>query len=291
MSRKEVVQSLFQNRIGILATMHKKEEVISPILEKELEIKIIVPEGFDSDKFGTFTGDVERTGGQFEAARRKAQGAMALYGETLAIASEGTFGPHPFVPFIPFNREVVSLVDKENDIEISGIATTTETDFNHKVVKSFTEAYEFSLSAGFPETGIVVKVSEGSKDSSEMIKGITTKEELEKAVTFALGKSTNSEVFVETDMRALYNPKRMKNIEAATRDLVKNIRSLCPNCEWPGFKATERKKGLPCKWCKQPTELTLSYQYSCNKCGHNEEKLYPNGIEQADPGNCQYCNP
>ncbi|SEL13466.1 hypothetical protein SAMN04488700_0417 [Carnobacterium iners] len=291
MSQEEVVQSLFQNRIAILATMHKKEEVISPLLEKELGIKTIVPEGFDSDKFGTFTGDVERTGDQFEAARRKAEGAMALYSGTLAIASEGTFGPHPFVPFIPFNREIVMLIDKENGIEISGIAMTTETDFKQKVVKSFTEAYEFSLSAGFPKTGIVVKLSEHSKDLGEMIKGITIKEDLEKAVAYALEKSINNEIFIATDMRASYNPKRMKNIEAATRDLLKNIVCLCPSCQWPGYKITDRKKGLPCKWCNYPTELTLSYRYSCGRCGYNEERNYPDGIEQADPGNCQHCNP
>ena len=39
--------------------MHKKEEVISPILEKELGIKIIIPEEFNSDRYGTFTGDIE----------------------------------------------------------------------------------------------------------------------------------------------------------------------------------------------------------------------------------------
>ena len=36
MDKEKVTHSLFKNRVGILATMHKKEEVISPILEKEL---------------------------------------------------------------------------------------------------------------------------------------------------------------------------------------------------------------------------------------------------------------
>jgi len=291
LDKKEVVLSLFQNRLGVLATMHKKEKVISPILEKELGIKIIVPEGFNSDEFGTFTGDIDRMGNQFEAARHKANGVMESYDKTLAFASEGTFGPHPFSPFIPFNREIVLLVDKENELEISGIATTIETNFSHKIVKNFQEAYDFSLSAGFPEHGMVVKVSEFSKDQTEMIKGIITKEELEKAVKFALERSINGEIFIETDMRALYNPTRMKNIEDATRDLVKNILNLCPKCSWPGFKLTDSKKGLPCSWCGLPTELTLSYHYNCKKCGYSEEKLYPNGVEQADPGNCQYCNP
>lgn len=62
MDKEKVTHSLFKNRVGILATMHKKEEVISPILEKELGIKIIIPEEFNSDRYGTFTGDIERMG-------------------------------------------------------------------------------------------------------------------------------------------------------------------------------------------------------------------------------------
>ena len=291
MDKEKVTHSLFKNREGILATMHKKEEVISPILEKELGIKIIIPEEFNSDRYGTFTGDIERMGNQFEAARHKAIGAMDLCGKTLAFASEGSFGPHPFMPFVPFNREIVLLVDKENDLEISGMATTTETNNSHKIVKSFEEAYKFSLEAGFPEHGIVIKVRESSTDQSEIIKGIVTKEKLENAFKYALRKSDNGEVYIETDMRALYNPTRMKSIEAATRDLVKNIFNYCPECGWPGFKLIDRKKGLPCGWCGYPTELTLSLIYNCNKCGHSEEKFYPNGTEKTDPGNCPYCNP
>ena len=291
MSTKEIIHSFFKNRVGILATMHRKEEVISPILEKELGIKVIVPENFNSDQFGTFTGDIERIGNQFEAARHKARGSMELYGETLAFASEGSFGPHPLIPVLPFNREIILLIDKENDMEIIGTATTTETNFNQKAVKTFKEAYDFSLSVGFPEHAVVIKAEKTLWRETKIIKGITTKKDLEDSFNYALKNSRNNEVSIESDMRALYNPTRMKNIKTATVDLVKNIYNLCPKCSWPGFKLIETKKGLPCSWCKLPTQLILSHQYNCHKCGYTEEKLYPNGIEQADPGQCQYCNP
>lgn len=291
MKNKEVALSFFKNRLCVLATMHKKEEVISPILEKELGLNIIVPEGFNSDQFGTFTGDIERMGDQLEAARHKAINAINLYGKTLAIASEGSFGPHPFMPFIPYNREIVLLVDKENDMEISGISTSTETNYSHKIVSNFEAAYEFSLSAGFPNHGMVIKVNQFSIKPTEMIKGIITKQELKSAVEFALQESTSGQICIETDMRALYNPTRMINIEAATRDLINNIQNLCPECNWPDYKLVERKKGLLCSWCGLPTQLTLVHRYKCKKCKYTEEKLYPNGLEQADPGNCQYCNP
>lgn len=291
MDKRKIIHSLFKNRVAILATMHKKEEVISPILENELGIEIVVPEGFNTDQFGTFTGDIERMGDQYDAARHKAMGAMYLYDKTLAFASEGSFGPHPVFPFVPFNREIVVLIDKENDIEISGITTTTETNYGHKVVRNFQEAYEFSIEKGFPEHRVVIKVNQFTSDKNHMIKGITNKADLENAVEFALKNSYDGEIYIETDMRALYNPTRMRSIEAATNNLIKNIFNLCPKCGWPGFKLINKKEGLPCSWCGLPTKLALSYHYHCKKCGYTEEKLYPNGAKQADPGNCQYCNP
>lgn len=289
--KEKIIHSLFKNRVGVLATMHKKEQVISPILEKELGIKVNVPVSFNTDQFGTFTGDVERRGNQLEAAKYKAQEALKATGATLSIASEGSFGPHPLIPFIPFNREIVLLIDKENKLEIIGEAMTTETNYSHQMVKNFQQAYDFSIKAGFPYHGMVVKVNESTTDQTQMVKGITTEEDLKNAVEFILKKSKNNEVYIETDMRALYNPTRMKNIEAATKDLIKNIYNLCPKCSWPGLKLIERKKGLPCSWCGFPTELVLSLIYNCKKCGHSEEKFYPNEIEKADPGQCPYCNP
>ncbi len=291
MNKKDLIHSLFEDRIGVLASMHKKEEVIAPILEKELGIKLIVPENFNTDQYGTFTLDIDRMGNQLEAAKHKVKGVLTLTGESLGFSSEGIFGSHPVIPFLPFNREIVLLFDKENELEIVGVAATSDTNHDQKKIKSYQEAYDFSVKGGFPEHGVVVKVREYVKDQSEMVKGITSEEELKNAVKYILKKSDNEEIFIETDMRALYNPTRMKNIEEATRDLVEKVYNLCPECSWPGFELFERKKGLPCEWCGNPSNLTLSVTYKCKKCGYREEQLYPTGKEKADPGSCQFCNP
>ncbi|MBM7615775.1 DUF6671 family protein [Alkaliphilus hydrothermalis] len=291
MDQHQLIHLFFKGRTGVLATMHKKEEVIAPILEKDLGIKITIPKDFNTDVFGTFTKDIDRRGNQLEAAKYKAEAAMALEDKTIGIASEGAFGPHPISPFLPFNREIVLLIDKTTGLEIYGISATIETNYMHKMVKSFQEAIEFAKEAGFPQHGIVIKVKESSTDPKEIIKGIITEADLEKAVEFALAMSSNEKIYIETDMRALYNPTRMKSIEAATRDLVTKLYNLCPQCSWPGFQVVDSKKGLPCSWCGLPTELILSHRYLCTKCGYSEEKPYPNGIEKADPGRCGYCNP
>lgn len=285
-----MIQPLFANRVGILATMHHKEQVIAPILEQKLGIQVIVPSNFNTDYFGTFTREVQRLGNQIETARLKAEKALAVTGETLAFASEGTFGPHPAMPFIACNREVVVLLDTANQLEIIGQQFSTETNYSHRSVDSVQAAEEFAHQVGFPEHALVVMATASPTDTSEIIKEITTKEQLESAVTFFLNKSGNSQVHIETDMRALYNPTRMKNIAKATHDLIKKISDVCPKCSLPSWELVQKNKGLRCAACNLPTELTLSIIYRCKKCNFTET-LFPDRWKKADPSQCMYCNP
>ena len=281
---RDIIAELFSNRVGVLATMHQKERVMAPILERELGIKVLVPE-IDTDKFGTFTREIKRAGSQVEAAIFKAEAAQALTGEALAFASEGTFGPHPFGGGVALNREIAILLDKKNEIEIIGHSASLETNFSHKTVKNIDEAYAFANSVGFPSHGLVVMVNQ------QIIKGIASDEQLVEAVNLALSQSQDGSIHIETDMRSHYNPTRMKNIETATRDLIRKVNQFCPQCSWPGFDLVERKIGLPCAVCDFPTEMTLAVVYQCKKCGFRDEKLFPDGIEVADPARCSYCNP
>ncbi|MBR8834670.1 MAG: hypothetical protein DSM106950_11680 [Stigonema ocellatum SAG 48.90 = DSM 106950] len=283
--------SLFKNRTSVLATMHQKERVIAPIVEQKLGIKVLVPPDFNTDVFGTFTRVVKRRGTQIEAARFKAEKAMAITGETLAFASEGSFGPHPLMPYVPVNREIVIFLDKVNNIEIVGQELSTETNYSHQLVHSVEEAYSFAQRVGFPEHGLVIIVGDAAIVQGEVIKGITTKEQLFDAVKFCLNKSSTGQVHIETDMRAMYNPTRMKNIEKATLNLSEKITQVCPECSWPGFDVVESQKGLPCAFCHLPTQLIRSVIYRCKKCAFSREELFPHGQETADPSKCQYCNP
>jgi rRNA maturation protein Nop10 len=279
------------NRTAVIATMHQKERVIAPILARGLDVKIIVPADFDTDKFGTFTREVKRLGSQIEAARLKAEKALEIAGETLAVASEGTFCPHPAMPYLPANREIVILLDKLNDLEIVGESLSIETNYSHQLVSSLEEACEFSEKVGFPTHGLVVIVGDTATGKGEIVKGITTEKQLVDVVSEGLKKSLTSKVHIETDMRAMYNPTRMKNIENATLDLVKKFKQFCPECDWPGFEIAERKIGLPCELCCFPTQLVRSAIYKCKNCGYTKEEVFPDGRETADPALCQYCNP
>ena len=284
-------ERLLINRTAILATMHQKERVMAPILERELGVKILVLADLDTDYFGTFTREVKRLGTQIEAARQKAKKALAIVGETLAFASEGSFGPHPIMPYLPANREIVILLDRVNNLELIGESFTVETNYSHQLVSSIKEADNFAKKAGFPEHRLVVVVSEAALGNGEIVKGIVTEKQLFDAVEAGLKKSSTGRVHIETDMRAMYNPTRMKNIENATLDLVKKFHQFCPECGWPGFEVAERKIGLPCGLCYFPTQLVRSQIYQCQNCSYTKEELFPNGTETADPAQCQYCNP
>ncbi|MEA5597461.1 DUF6671 family protein [Rivularia sp. UHCC 0363] len=272
------------NRTAVLATMHGKEQVIAPLLI-ELGISVLLPSEldieFNTDQFGTFSREIKRAGSQQEAARIKAEQALQLTGLNLAIASEGAFGPHPALPYLPCNRELVLLLDPENQLEIWGEALSTQTNFAQAEVRSLAEAEQFAEQIGFPQHGLILRAED------QLIKGIVTAKQLASAVQQHLAASGS--VTLETDMRAQYNPQRMQVISQATQNLVQKIRQICPSCGWPGFDIVERQPGLPCAWCRQPTELTLADIYACQHCGHRQVKAAE--ASQADPAHCAYCNP
>src|SRR4028118_1913917 len=87
------------------------------------------------------------------------------------------------------------------------------------IVSSIEEADDFAKKAGFPEHALVVVMGEAALGNGEIVKGIRTEKQLFDAVTAGLKKSSTGRVHIETDMRAMYNPTRMKNIENATLDL------------------------------------------------------------------------
>lgn len=268
--------------------MHEKECVIAPLLAKYLGVEIVVPTLFDSDRFGTFTKEIKRAGNQLEAARAKAYAAMASEGIDLGVSSEGSFGAHPSTPFIQSNIELVLFVDKRNGYEIRGHHRTQETNMSGQYVVSVEEALDFARKIGFPEHGVIVRKSENGRFGIH--KDIHTEEMLVDTVKKMLSGFFTKRVFLETDMRAHKNPLRMKAINKATEDLIKNIASLCPRCQVPGFVIVDFEKGLRCSLCNIPTDLPLHDIHQCSVCNHKEKKAVTKYGKAADPQYCGYCN-
>jgi hypothetical protein len=276
---------------ALLATMHGKESVIAPILLETLQLQVKVPHPFNTDTFGTFTRDVNRPGDQVQTARAKVKAMLEQFGGAIAIASEGAFGPHPLLPMLPCDREIVLLIDQRYGLEVVGEALSTQTNFNHCTIETLEQALEFAEKVGFPEHGLVAMLHADAKNITEIIKGIMTETQLIQAIHELKDRSTGGVIHLETDMRAMHNPTRMQVIAEATQNLVENLLRCCPACQWPNFTVIERKAGLPCGWCGAPTDLIRSVIYHCQHCGFKQESIFPNGQEIADPGQCQFCNP
>ena len=281
----------YQDVAAVLTSMHRKERVIGPILREELGLVVELASDINTDDFGTFSRDVERTGSQLDAARTKiAAGFRSAPSIRVGLASEGSFGPHPQLPILAIGRELIVMVDRESRLELTGYDETFETNYGHALAPDLTVAFEFAQSAGFPGHGLIVSGCRDSKPARDILlnKDVTDVAQLEAAVTEAVKRC--GAAFVEADMRAHRNPTRMAAIERATRDLTRRFRSRCPNCDHPGFDVVERIPGLPCAWCGEPTSVIMAEALACQACGHKEERSVA-AEAAADPGRCNSCNP
>lgn len=279
--------SLFKNRKLIIATKHEKESVIAPLLEKHLGVTCFVNQDFDTDAFGTFSGEIEREDDPISTVRTKCLLAMEASNSDLGVASEGSFGGHPSIFFASADDELLILIDKKNNFEIVARELSIETNFNAEEINTEKELLKFAEIVKFPTHALILRKSK--KDHNHIIKGITDESLLKQ--TFEILIKKHHSVYVETDMRAMFNPTRMKVIEKATKKLVDKVNSCCPQCDLPGFGVTNAIKGLQCSLCDSPTKSTLSHIYNCQQCDYTIEKKYPHAKKQEDPMYCDYCNP
>lgn len=250
-----------------------------------LGVTCFVSHELNTDQFGTFSGEIARTLSPLNAARAKCDLAHQHTGCDLVLATEGSFGPHPNLFFIPANEELMLLRDYKNNLSIWTSLLSTETNFNSLELSNTKQLADFAKSIGFPSHNLILL----SSDRSVIRKDFNTLEEANHALV-ELTKG-DGRCIVETDMRAMNNPTRMKVIEELTHKLVKKVKATCPSCNMPGFDVIRVNSGLPCMACKSPTSSTLSLVKGCISCSHEELIEYPNNKVEEDPMYCNYCNP
>lgn len=278
---------MFQGRKLLVATKHKKELIIGPILEKVLGVGVQLAQNIDTDTFGTFSGEIKRLDDALSTARQKCNAALANTHYDLAIASEGSFCAHPTLFFSQVNEELVLLVDKKNNHEYFERVVSLVTNFNQAQITSEEQLIAFAKQAQFPGHALILRKSQ--TDFSEVYKGITNWDELIKIFHYL--KACNPTVSVETDMRSMFNPMRQKVIIQATEQLAKRLTIDCPSCNLPGFGVVSNEIGLPCKACGLPTSGTLKKIITCTFCSYKSEIHFPNNKMYEDPMYCNFCNP
>lgn len=257
------------------------------MLTQVLGVAAFVAPHFDTDRFGTFSNEKMRLLSPLETARQKCFEASHHTGCRLAIASEGSFGAHPVFSFIPADEEVLLLTDQRHGLEFKAVHLSTRTNFATRAVASWAEAEAFAQKAQFPAHGLLVRKAPFATD--DIHKGITTWENLERSYHHFQKKYGS--VFLETDMRALYNPTRMEVIGEAAEKLLAEIGHCCPQCQTPGFAITQQTPGLPCSWCHRPTRSIRSVSRQCQRCRYTEAGPPPGAQTSEDPQFCDFCNP
>lgn len=281
------MSSPYANRQIAFLTQHGKEHVVRGVLEPSLGCVIHHETGFDTDRLGTFSRNVVRSGNQLDAARKKAQIAMSLSGLTLGLASEGAFSPDPFTGMFTWNTEILLFLDETTGLEIVG-RSQGPARCGHLLTADWAELESFAIRQGFPEHHLILRPEH--EEDPRIQKGIADWDALKQQFKSTRGQASSGLVFIESDLRAHANPTRMKTIEQAAIDLVKHAGSYCPNCHSPGYAAVEAIRGMPCEDCGSPTEMLRGEVWLCSPCG------YKNTVQRTDASSaearfCSYCNP
>jgi hypothetical protein len=275
---------------AVLTTMHGKGDVISPALETRVGLSIQVNSEIDTDTLGTFTGETTRKKDMLETAIEKAQLGMTASYCKLGIASEGSFGPHPVVPFMAINRELIVLVDDLRDIIIREMFASENTNFSSVTISPDDDISDFLRRVQFPEHALVVGANK-TEDHLPLFKGVREPSALQSSIMLCANASNDGMALLQTDMRANFNPSRMKVIQQCAEKLAARIASLCPNCKLPGWGMVDVERGLPCKVCGDPSNLIKSEILGCVRCAHRAHRERSDGVKIAEQIFCLSCNP
>jgi len=267
--------------VGV-TTMHGKELQISQGFKDFLNWEVVAVD-IDTDSFGTFTGDVPRPLSPKETAKAKCLAGIEASGITRMIASEGTFAPHPAMPFITLNTEILVFIDIENQLEIYQTHSSTEVVAFKETITSTTDFERLAIATDLPNHALVLR--DDSEPPRVYAKGITDLDQLRESMP----DKVQSPLIVETDFRAMVNPTRQKSITACARLLAQKLATQCQSCGSIGWGIVDYERGLPCSDCGARANREVSAEvFGCPKCNHREKRF----VEAlASPSNCDFCNP
>jgi len=265
---------------AVLLTRHGKGPPIAAPLEQHLGVVVTVTDAFDTDRLGTFSGEVSRTMAAADCAAHKARLACELSGARWGLGSEGSFGAGPLGALVTWNVELVAWYDSATGVTVLGRAAQASA-CREASVGSVAEAAEF-LAAVPAGQGVIVEHRAG------ITKGLRHRGDVERVLARHFVTSA-APVRLCYDLRAHHAPERRAVIGTAAADLADRLQRFCPACRQPDFSPDRRQPGLPCRDCDAPTGETLCRVARCARCGF--EQRYPALAETADPYYCAACNP
>ena len=280
---------LFTNTKITFATNHAKSvaavDAFKTILNTEVAELII-----DSDRFGTFSGEVERDGSMLDALRAKIALAREVKRDGFILASEGSFSSAGGFGLIAQNIEMLMLSDSATGAEIIEQYITYETNYANEVIKTPSDLERFLAKISFGEHALVLYPA-GIPPKQHVAKGIVELGQGMRIFAEYSALSPTGAVIAMSDMRAHVNPTRMRAIKECCKLMAKRLHNSCPACSSGGFGIVSTVAGLPCEDCGAATSLALAEKHSCPFCAFIEEYPRQDGKKLADPSCCQWCNP
>ena len=276
---------------AVLATMHGKEAAISAALFERLGLVVSTAPNLDTDVLGTFTGEVPRTGTIRETAIAKARLGMAASGLPIGIASEGSYGPHPHIPFIAGGIELMVLIDDVRKIVVSEYLIEDSPVFDHVFAHPNDELSAFLDRIGFPDHALIVKAAEAGLAAGPVYKGLRGKQALASAIIHCAAHSRDGRTLIQTDMRAHMNPTRMATLRRLAVIFAERVSTPCPACAMPGYGQVNVETGLLCEACGAASIMVRHQVFGCVACEHRERRPRLDGLAYADQGHCPECNP
>lgn len=287
----DIKVSKYAGKTILLVTMHEKERYLNRASEKILGASLITTKGvIDTDVLGTFSGEIERRGSQEEVVLEKCLLGINKIGCSFGLASEGSFGPHPYIPFVYASFETLLFVDQLRGLKISERLLTAHTNYGHRICSSKEDLYSFLQAVRFPSHALIVRPHIWM-EKTIIFKGIQDYHDLRKKIDQCCQRSPDGLAHVETDMRAHMNPTRGHYIQRLGIRLFRRLTRLCPQCHAPGWGRTDVKRGRPCMDCGHPSDLPMGYLWSCMQCGLREERPISPHLQYANAAYCCFCNP
>jgi len=279
--------STYSGKEAVITTKHEKGKLVAPAFQKILGLQVSEC-NTDTDTLGTFTGEIERKQSPRETVLIKARLGIEKSGVSIGIASEGSIGADPYIPFINSDLEMMAFVDAEHDIEIVETLRSTEIVTATKIIHEQDDLTEFLQRADFPNHKLIVRTQK--RPTTFCIKGIDDEYSLRKAIDSVKNEDPDGVVVIESDLRAHCSPSRQKIISELSAKLATRIKQRCPECDAPGWGVVTYVKGVPCSACKRISENAIKEEVlGCSKCLHQQSgKIIANLL---DPSRCDWCNP
>lgn len=247
-------ESCYNGSCIILTTKHAKSIAIAPPFLQNLGASVI-EHVVDTDKLGTFSGEIAREGDALACARKKCEWSLNKLGDKVqfAIASEGSFGPHPFIPFLPCDHEILYFIDRKRGFHLYLSYISEKTNYRTASINSLAALQKFAKQASFPSHALIMRPN-NRKTKSPIFKGLDSWQALEDAFQECIKYSEEGEAWLETDMRAQFNPSRMSVIGELAMQLSDRLKTHCPRCNNPGWGQVRHEKGLLCAGCGSQTD-------------------------------------